>query len=293
MRVLRIPTDPRDVTPELLADIIANVRKLCNLSGSGCTVTELPNGIAINVQFPPKKRRGRLREDLYGCDSATAVVLSVDPSENVSQGGSFTVYDPLNKTAASLLAVPDEGGTLYIPSATCFEASWHDDSAQWEIDEFGQCCPQDVFSGSGHLPPPECGVPCPPAGCAMRWVPLDDGSGCSILVCCPTSGASPAAMCVRDAGGVAGSAVASALGTYRLASPANGSDVHGDSYTNCWTNGAGWWVYTAAATGYTYLANQSPAASVPPDDLHSFWVKLPAGWEQGGNVEGIPIWEPC
>jgi hypothetical protein len=53
MRTLRIPTSREEITPQLLADLIANLRKVCNLSGTGCTVNELPNGISIDVPIAP------------------------------------------------------------------------------------------------------------------------------------------------------------------------------------------------------------------------------------------------
>ena len=58
MHTLRLPTSRDEITPELLADIVANVRKLCNLRGTGCTVTELPHGISIDVPPPPPRPAG-------------------------------------------------------------------------------------------------------------------------------------------------------------------------------------------------------------------------------------------
>jgi hypothetical protein len=54
MRTLRLPTSREEITPELLADLIANLRKVCNLSGTGCTVNELPHGMSIDVPVPPR-----------------------------------------------------------------------------------------------------------------------------------------------------------------------------------------------------------------------------------------------
>ena len=56
MRVLRKPEFDRDITPEALAPLYDNVRKLSNLSGTGCTINELPAGISIDV--PPHQAAG-------------------------------------------------------------------------------------------------------------------------------------------------------------------------------------------------------------------------------------------
>ena len=148
MRTLRIPTSRAEITPELMADLVSNLRKLSNLSGSGCTVSELPNGMSINVPQPTKPQRGHLTAPLYGCSSATAVQLFVDANENQSTGNAFTVFDPLNKTDGWLLALTDVDGALYAPTGTCFEARWKDDSQQWELAEFGTCCPGSSGSES-------------------------------------------------------------------------------------------------------------------------------------------------
>ncbi len=37
-----------------MADVVANVRKLSNICGTGCAVTETPNGISIDVPVPEK-----------------------------------------------------------------------------------------------------------------------------------------------------------------------------------------------------------------------------------------------
>ena len=52
MHTLRNPISRDDITPEFLRPFIANLRKLCNLSGTGCTVNELPNGLSIDVPAP-------------------------------------------------------------------------------------------------------------------------------------------------------------------------------------------------------------------------------------------------
>jgi len=56
MRTLRLPTSREEITPELLADLVANLRKICNLSGTGCTINELPTGSPSTCH---PRRRGR------------------------------------------------------------------------------------------------------------------------------------------------------------------------------------------------------------------------------------------
>lgn len=58
MRPLRKPQFDRDITPESLAPLYDNVRKLCNMSGTGCTVEETPSGIAIHVPVPSTAAQG-------------------------------------------------------------------------------------------------------------------------------------------------------------------------------------------------------------------------------------------
>src|ERR1039458_6773839 len=88
MRTLRIPTNRNEITPELLGDLVANLRKLCNLSGTGCTINELPNGISIDVPRPKPPGLGRLQEDLYGCGSAKATWQGASTQASGSGGGS-------------------------------------------------------------------------------------------------------------------------------------------------------------------------------------------------------------
>ena len=97
MRTLRSPTSAAEISPQLMADLIANLRKLCNLSGTGCTITELPNGISVDV--PPQKFPilVNLTEDWYACDSAQATILSVsldsDGKRIVSDTGQTAMCD--------------------------------------------------------------------------------------------------------------------------------------------------------------------------------------------------------
>jgi len=172
MRTLRIPTTREEITPEMMGELIANLRKLSNISGTGCTVHELPNGISINVPAAPQPRRGRLLKALYGCGSATAVEIDIDPAGNEREGEEFTVFDPLNKVAASPLAVADGNGVMLIEAGTCFDCQWKDDAQQWEVCEFGQCCAggSNVPSGSASggsagsacITPAMLGLPSPP-----------------------------------------------------------------------------------------------------------------------------------
>ena len=46
---LRIPTNRNEITPELIGDLMANLRKLCNLTVNGTALTELPNGFAATM----------------------------------------------------------------------------------------------------------------------------------------------------------------------------------------------------------------------------------------------------
>ena len=140
MRQLRKPNRDQEITPELLDPIVENLRKLSNLSGRGCTVHELPNGIAIDVPKPNEPRRGRLMEPLYGCGQALAVEICVDIQGNQTDGQQFTVTDPLNKVDGELLAVPDEESYLYLPAGTCFDSHHRSDSNSWEFDAAGNCC---------------------------------------------------------------------------------------------------------------------------------------------------------
>ena len=121
MRTLRSPTSAAEISPQLMADLIANLRKLCNLSGTGCTITELPNGISVDV--PPQKFPilVNLTEDWYACDSAQATILSVsldsDGKRIVSDTGQTAMCDdPAGMITWNLAAVEDGFGSLYIPA---------------------------------------------------------------------------------------------------------------------------------------------------------------------------------
>ena len=146
MRTMRIPVDHRDITPEMWADLVANLRKLSNLSGVGCTIHELPNGLSIHVPLLPEMRRGRLLADLHGCKSALAVEEVITAGGVEIDGDQFTVYDPLNKVSEHWSSIENPNGSLYLPIGTCFDSHWRSDSQQWELDTIGLCC---VGSGSG------------------------------------------------------------------------------------------------------------------------------------------------
>jgi len=146
MRTMRVPTDRNDITPEMMGDLIANLRKLSNISGIGCLINELPNGISISVPQPLEEIRGRLTQDLYGCSSARAIRMYVgsdDSSRATTE--TFIVHDPLSRVTAELLAIADDNGELYLPVGTCFYARKFVDSGNWEIQSVGLCCDQ----GSG------------------------------------------------------------------------------------------------------------------------------------------------
>ena len=154
MHTLRIPTSRDEISPALMADLIANLRKLCNLSGTGCTVTELPNGISIDVPPPKEKRRGKLLEKLYGCSYAKAATIHIyrnadgSDQEVVNEKDIFYVGDPLNKVANALIA-DDAGGNdeLCLDVGTCFDSHFAKDSQRWELDDPGSCCePSEEFS---------------------------------------------------------------------------------------------------------------------------------------------------
>ena len=153
-----IPRIERDseITAESLAPALGNLRKLSNLVGSGCVVSELPNGISIDVPLPPPEEiRGRLTEDLYGCDHAKAnrIFVAIDRSQSSGEdftvhqmtGEEFIVHDPINRVEAELLSILDDNGELYLPAGTCFYARKFSDSGNWEIQSVGLCCDQ----GSG------------------------------------------------------------------------------------------------------------------------------------------------
>ncbi len=55
MRTIRNPRTLDEITPELIGAMADNLRKATNLSGTGCTISELPAGISIQVlpQFVP------------------------------------------------------------------------------------------------------------------------------------------------------------------------------------------------------------------------------------------------
>jgi hypothetical protein len=132
------------VSPELTA-ALDNLRKLSKLSGSGqgcsVTITELPDGISVNVT-QREARRGKLLENLYGCDSAISVEL--DGNSN-PLANNFTVTDPLNKVGEQWDALEDSDGDLYIPAGTCFDSHFRSDTQQYELDTIGLCC---IGSGS-------------------------------------------------------------------------------------------------------------------------------------------------
>ncbi len=92
MRTLRLPASRDEITPELLADMIANLRKVCNLSGTGCTVNELPHGISINVPPPPLLRQiifyNTSGDTLpaYGVFVANTTIHNADGGRNVFNG---------------------------------------------------------------------------------------------------------------------------------------------------------------------------------------------------------------
>jgi len=115
-----------------------------SVSGGGVTRTGI--GVAIHIPLGRGSIRGKLHEDLYGCASAQAIEITVLPNGLQGEIGlPFEVHDPLNVVATALIALLDDSGELYVPSGTCFTATWYDDSQQWEVDNFGFCCPQ----GSG------------------------------------------------------------------------------------------------------------------------------------------------
>ena len=121
--------------------------KPISVAGGGVTRTGI--GVAINIPQGVASIRGRLSEDLYGCDSAKAIEIAVLPNGIHGEiGFPFSVHDPLNKVAASLIAMVDPSSELHIPSGTCFTATWYDDSQQWEVDDFGLCCDQGSGSES-------------------------------------------------------------------------------------------------------------------------------------------------
>ena len=102
------------------------------------------------MPFHYEEIRGRLTEDLYGCDSAAAVSIRVDGQGNETDDDPFTVYDPLNLVAACLIALTDAGGELYLPAGTCFYAHRFQDSDNWELHEIGGCCVQGSGSGGSE-----------------------------------------------------------------------------------------------------------------------------------------------
>ncbi len=54
MRTIRPPQNHEEISPQLMGDLIANLRKVSNISGTGCTIHELPGGISIDVPTPPE-----------------------------------------------------------------------------------------------------------------------------------------------------------------------------------------------------------------------------------------------
>lgn len=208
MRTLRSPTSAAEISPQLMADLIANLRKLCNLSGTGCTITELPNGISVDV--PPQKFPilVNLTEDWYACDSAQATILSVsldsDGKRIVSDTGQTAMCDdPAGMITWNLAAVEDGFGSLYIPAGyycTVWLSPNSPNGAYWLLHG-GQPC-ETLASGSGS------GTPIKPKRCIgidqLCSAPPDEHSprgygpwklrrqkdGCMMMVSCPLGGSS-------------------------------------------------------------------------------------------------------
>ena len=111
--------------------------KPISVAGGGVTRTGI--GVAINIPQGVASIRGRLSEDLYGCDSAKAIEIAVLPNGIHGEiGFPFSVHDPLNKVAASLIAMVDPSSELHIPSGTCFTATCTTtaSSGKWMISAF-------------------------------------------------------------------------------------------------------------------------------------------------------------
>ena len=200
----------------------------------------------------------------YGCDSADAMQTNIDPAENQSAGQTFTVYDPLNKVGASCWQIRKPAN--FVPAGTCFEASWHDDSQQWEIDEFGACCEQGSGSagseaaskagsagsagsgGSAGTSPPAqpCVIPPCPSGACPIWEELADGSGWVLF--CPRTSASHGSSSSSATSGcttVTFPNRVNVFGTTFKTFTAAGT-YNGDTMYSC----SGWWLWYTGIYGY-------------------------------------------
>ncbi|MFZ1978123.1 MAG: LamG-like jellyroll fold domain-containing protein [Bacteroidota bacterium] len=208
MRTLRIPTSRNEITPELMADLIANLRKLCNLSGTGCAVTELPNGIAIDVPAQKFPILVKLSQDWYACDSTQATILAVsrdaDGKRVVSDTGQAALCDdPAGQITWDLAAVEDGFGGLYIPAGfycTVWPSPNAPNGAYWLLHGGAPCELLGSGSGSGtpikpkrcisidQLCPPPADQYAPDGYEQPRWERQTDG--CMIVVSCPVSSGS-------------------------------------------------------------------------------------------------------
>ena len=151
---------------------------------------------------PPQPiQRARLKEDLYACSDADAVILRVDLDGNLVDGAPIVVSDVMSVVGNILSATSDENGELRIPAGTCLYTYYFADDMSYEpIGEMGLCClegggsggSEGSGSGSGPQPiPKECGVPCPDSLCSSGSMGSSSGPvDCFVLTYCCNAGMS-------------------------------------------------------------------------------------------------------
>ncbi len=115
----------------------------------------------VLIETFAKQVTGRLTEDLYQCDSATAKLETFDSKGKQQFIVPFTVWDSIGTVANQIMQEFDGDGTPYIPAGTCFAADFHADrgkgkgtnpddddqsrGGRWVVKQFGECC----LEGSG------------------------------------------------------------------------------------------------------------------------------------------------